>query len=107
MPKKEIATALAELADTCRCKADGKEGVWVPCGRKAPSWNPPRSKKGGRWLPFELLHDVMRFSLDNAITKLGDRLLLQDKGGPMGDPTSPGMTIGTCALMWNSDGCER
>ena len=41
----------------------------------------------------------MEFSLDNAITKLGDKLLWQVMGIPMGDPISPGMTIITCARM--------
>ena len=41
----------------------------------------------------------MEFSLDNAISKVGDQLLWQVMGIPMGDPISPGMTIITCARM--------
>ena len=41
----------------------------------------------------------MHFSLDNAIVKMGGVLLRQENGIPMGDPISPGMTIGTCARM--------
>lgn len=51
------------------------------------------------WLPFDVLNDIAEFSLHNAIVRLGDRLLHQAKGIPMGDPTSPAMTIGTCAWM--------
>ena len=51
------------------------------------------------WLPFDVLKDIAEFSLHNAIVMLGNRLLHQAKGIPMGDPISPGMTIGTCAWM--------
>ena len=44
----------------------------------------------------------MEFSLDNAVVQLDDGTLLrQTKGIPMGDPNSPGMTIGACGWMEN------
>ena len=44
--------------------------------------------------------DIMDFSLDFAFTEMPNgQLLRQTKGIPMGDPLSPGMTIGTCAWM--------
>lgn len=56
-------------------------------------------KHGDVWLPFDVLKDVAEFSLHNAIVRLGDRLLHQASGIPMGDPLSPGMTICTCSFM--------
>ena len=44
----------------------------------------------------------MEFALDNAIIKMPNGTLLrQVQGIPMGDPISPGMTIGTLAWMEN------
>ena len=44
--------------------------------------------------------DVMEFALDNTLIKDWDgNLWRQEQGIPMGDPHSPGMTIGTCAWM--------
>ena len=44
--------------------------------------------------------DVMEFALDNTIIRMpGGQLMRQTKGIPMGDPLSPGMTIGACAWM--------
>lgn len=52
------------------------------------------------WIPFSVMREVMMFALDNAIVKLGENQLRRQIGGiPMGDPISPGMTIGTCGWM--------
>ena len=53
------------------------------------------------WIPFQSLLDIAEFSLDHAIVKLGPTLFKQVSGIPMGDPLSPGMTIGTCCWMEN------
>ena len=46
------------------------------------------------------MNEIMEFSLDHAYVKMPDgRLLWQKLGIPMGDPISPGMTIGACAWM--------
>ena len=51
-------------------------------------------------IPFEDLIDIMEFALDNTILRdFEGQLWRQAKGIPMGDPHSPGMTIGTCAWM--------
>ena len=51
-------------------------------------------------MPFAVLLDIMEFALDNAIIKMPNGTLLrQIHGIPMGDPISPGMTIGTLAWM--------
>ena len=52
------------------------------------------------YIPFEELIDIMEFALDNTILRdFEGQLWRQAKGIPMGDPHSPGMTIGTCAWM--------
>ena len=44
--------------------------------------------------------DVMEFSLDSAMVRMPNGNILRQVGGiPMGDPLSPGMTIGACAWM--------
>ena len=51
-------------------------------------------------LPFQILLDLVDFSLDFAFVRMPNgSVLRQMKGIPMGDPLSPGMTIGTCAWM--------
>ena len=53
-------------------------------------------------MPFQVMLDVAEFSLDFAMVKMPDGTILrQVKGIPMGDPISPGMTIGTCGWMEN------
>lgn len=51
-------------------------------------------------LPFETIIEVMEFALENTFIKDNHNQLWQQiQGIPMGDPHSPGMTIGTCAWM--------
>ena len=51
-------------------------------------------------IPFEVMLDVMEFSLDTAMVRMPNGNILRQVGGiPMGDPLSPGMTIGACAWM--------
>ena len=64
--------------------------------KKSCGW---KLRKGDVWLPFDVLCDVADFSLHNAIVRLDGRLLHQSRGIPMGDPISPGMTIGACGWM--------
>ena len=60
-------------------------------------------KKGYTTINFEELIDIMDFVLDNTVVQDFDgKLRKQCKGIPMGDPHSPGMTIGTCAWMENA-----
>ena len=50
--------------------------------------------------PFIDLVNIMNFALDNTFIKdLEGNIWKQNKGIPMGDPHSPGMTIITCAWM--------
>ena len=104
MPKDSIRQALRETLDTIQsqCKYDG---VLVPTRSES---KPCRWRRQGddrhdpyrQLIPFPVLLDVMNFSLDFAFTRMPDgRLLHQRLGIPMGDPLSPGMTIGACAWM--------
>ena len=96
MPKPEIMLAARDIL-----QEHGKykrTGVWVPSvGAKNCRWNQLGHK--GKWLPFDVLLQVLEFSLENAIVKVKGVLKHQSKGIPMGDPLSPAMTIGTCAWM--------
>ena len=52
------------------------------------------------WLPWDIMLEVLEFAADNAYVRMPDGTILwQAEGIPMGDPLSPGMTIGTCAWM--------
>ena len=48
-------------------------------------------------LTFKQMLDVVQFSLDNAFFTLGDKIIQQTHGIPMGDPMSPAICIATCA----------
>ena len=74
-------------------------GVFVPKRGKAPvTWNTKR--KDYIKLSFDILYDVMLFALHNTLIKdQNNKLWKQVEGIPMGDPHSPGMTIGACAWM--------
>ena len=99
MPKKAIRMALREYAATIK-RSRGVEGVIVPKrSKKQPCQWKVRSMRGRVLLTFEVMLDVMEFALDNAVLALDGRLIRQAKGIPMGDPISPGMTIGACAWM--------
>ena len=101
MPREAIRFGLRDtLARLTRVL--GHTGVSVPrySATRPCEWK--RSAKSTRsiWLPFEVMLDVMEFALDNAIIKMPNgELRRQTCGIPMGDPISPGMTIGTCAWM--------
>ena len=103
MPKSAISTGLEHIINDLRCTKK-VEAVFVPTANSKPCrWY--TKAKGYKRIPFDVLLDVVKFALDNTIIK--DRkgnLLNQHQGIPMGDPHSPGMTIGACAWMemqWN------
>ena len=98
MPREAIRFALRSIAREFRIL--GHKGVCVP---KQSDTQPCRwmsRRRGMQLIPFEVMLDVMDFSLDFAIVKMPDgHLKRQIAGIPMGDPLSPGMAIGTCAWM--------
>ena len=62
----------------------------------------PNHKKTprGTWLPWDVMLDIMQLSLEHTYIIMHDKTIWrQIKGIPMGDPLSPGLTIGTCAWM--------
>ena len=81
---------------TKECKHDA---VFVPKSANKPCvWK--TKAKGFTKLSFETLLDVMEFALENTLIKdFEGQLWKQIKGIPMGDPHSPGMTIGACSWM--------
>ena len=84
-----------------KVKSDlGVKGVRVPrFSKKRPcSWS-TRDKKGEIWIDFETMLEVMDFVLENTIMTMNGKIYQQFRGIPMGDPISPGITIGTCAWM--------
>ena len=97
MDKDVIRLGLAHATTAIR-RQTGHEAVYLPARGRAPcQW---RARKGYVKLPFTVLHEVMNFALENTlIVGLDGQLMKQVKGIPMGDPHSPGMTIGACAWM--------
>ena len=99
MDKEIIRHAMRALTKEIT-NTTGHDAVMVP--RRATSLPVKWKSKDKRYikLPFELLHDVLNFALDNTLIKSHDgKLWKQMKGIPMGDPHSPGMCIGACAWM--------
>jgi len=101
MPKETIRFAMRNVLAKIQAET-GHSAVCVPrfSDTQPCSWSTKKSTT--QRIPFQVMLDVMEFSLDNAMVMMpGRRLLRQCKGIPMGDPISPGMTIGTCAWMEN------
>ena len=98
MPKPAIVLALTHILQELRI-SKGYSAVSVPTANsKVCRWDTKAT--GYKKIPFEVLIDVIKFALDNTIITNGSGdLFNQCKGIPMGDPHSPGMTIGTCAWM--------
>ena len=81
-------------------QAHGYDAITVPKRKTVACTFKPTKRKGDVRIPFEDLVDIMEFALDNTILcDFDGQLWRQAKGIPMGDPHSPGMTIGTCAWM--------
>ena len=102
MPKDIIRHALRKVSQDIT-NAHGFEGVSVPRHKKTEPCSWKKSEKRDRvWIPFDVMLEVMEFSLDNAFVRMPDGTLIKQMDGiPMGDPISPGMTIGACAWMEN------
>jgi hypothetical protein len=99
MPRETIRFALRSVVQKIRNK-HGYKGVWVPKRADTQPCKWTKYRYDSQFIPFEVMLDVMDFALDNAIVKMPDgQLWRQIEGIPMGDPLSPGMTIGACAWM--------
>ena len=88
MPKESIRFAMMK---TIKRLSDefGYNGVFVPkwSDTQPCSWR--SNRKSSQKIPFEVMLDVMNFSLDNAMTKMpGGQIMRQVAGVPMGDPIS-------------------
>ena len=96
MPKESIRFAMRAI----RARFPDKEGVYVP--RRSEHLPCTWATKQQKWqlIPFKTMLDVLDFCLDFTFIKMPDGTIKQQTEGiPMGDPLSPGMTIGTCAWM--------
>ena len=88
MDKETIRFALRSLLRTMETRY-GYDGVWVPkwadskpCGWRGRDFN-------GQKIPFQVMLDVMDFSLDFAMIRMPNgQILRQAAGIPMGDPLS-------------------
>jgi hypothetical protein len=99
MPKDAIRFGLRDLISKIK-KETGHTGVVVSNKDSHPCMWKTKRKIGIKHIPFEVMMDVMEFALDNTLIKdLDGNLWRQEVGIPMGDPHSPGMTIGACAWM--------
>ena len=99
MPKEAIRLGLREMLKKVEMEW-GFNSVIVPHKDSERCTWTTRKKYGVTKIPFETLMEVMEFALDNTfIQDLSGNLWRQIKGIPMGDPHSPGMTIGACAWM--------
>ena len=99
MPKDAIRLGLASELHKLEEK-HGYDAITIPKVKtRSCSFKPSAAKRVVR-IPFEDLLDIMDFALENTILRDFDgQLWRQAVGIPMGDPHSPGMTIGTCAWM--------
>ena len=99
MPKEVIKHALRDTLQKIT-QEYGYDAVMIPRKKSAKCTYAQVQYRGWKRLPFELLLDVMDFTLDNTLIKDFDGQLWRQKDGiPMGDPHSPGFCIGTCAWM--------
>ena len=99
MPKDAIKTAMRQTLREITTTT-GHDSISVPSKKSVPCTFKVTKKRGYTTITFEELIDIMDFALENTVVQDFDgKLRKQCKGIPMGDPHSPGMTIGTCAWM--------
>ena len=103
MPKPSIRFALRHILEELET-LHGYTGVMVPRrGTRPCVWMHEKTKEDTRYaqLSFQVMLDIMNFSPDFAFIEMPNgHILRQTKGIPMGDPLSPGMTVGTCTCAW-------
>ena len=89
----------AEMNSPAITAKTSKEAVNVPkSGRGPVHWGYSRDESRIT-LTFKQMIDIVKFSLDNAFFTLGQDIIQQVHGIPMGDPLSPAICIGTCAHL--------
>ena len=96
MPKELIRIAMRSVREKFR----QFDGVYVPKFSDSQCCMWKSNKKSMQMIPFKVMLDVLDFCLDYTLIKMHDgKMKMQIEGIPMGDPLSPGMTIGTCAWL--------
>ena len=90
MPKETIRFAMRDILTKLK-EESGYDGVCVPkfSDKQPCAWerNRRNARRTSQKIPFEVMLDVMEFSLDNAMVRMpGGQILKQAAGIPMGDP---------------------
>ena len=121
MPKDKILESMKEILKLVKADPDidalHEDGTYAEMNSPAivaktskEAINLPKFGKGpAHWgygdvdtritLTFKQMLDIVSFSLENAFFILGDKIIQQVHGIPMGDPMSPALCIGSCAYL--------
>ena len=107
MPRQDIVRAMQDILDQTVAQDRGakRKFILVPRNKhEKPQWGNAYTedvKATHMKLEYKDMIDVLRFSLTNAVCKLGTRIIRQTKGIPQGDSLSPAVCIGTLAWYEN------
>jgi len=91
-----ITAGMASPAITAKTS---KEAINLPKRGKGPVFWGYGNPETRTTITFKQLMDILEFSLNNAFFTHGDKIIQQKHGIPMGDPMSPAICIGTCAIL--------
>ena len=107
MPRQDIVKAMKDILEQTitQDRRSKRKFVLVPRNKQEkPQWGASYSedtKTTHMKIEYGDMMDVMRFSLTNAVCKLGTKIIRQTKGIPQGDSLSPAICIGTLAWYEN------
>ena len=107
MPRQDIVRAMQDILDqtVAQDRRAKRKFILVPRNKhEKPQWGNAYTedvKATHMKLEYKDMIDVLRFSLTNAVCKLGTRIIRQTKGIPQGDSLSPAVCIGTLAWCEN------
>lgn len=103
MPKECIRTAMAEVLEMVLAEKKQRgchsKTISVPHSkRQGCEWGMSRQARRSN-ISTKMMLECVDFVLENTFLKLGDKILKQVRGIPMGDPLSPAIAVATCAWM--------
>ena len=107
MPREDILKAMGDILLEVRStdRKEKRKFILVPRTKlEKPRWGTSyteEEKVTHMKIDFKVMQEVMDFSMDNAICKLGGTMIRQIKGIPQGDSLSPAICIGTLAWYEN------
>jgi len=105
LPKKECWMAFMDAVEICKRRK--KEGIMITRKvewRKEDGWGIGEKKKYIN-LSWEDILGYVKYELDNSWFKVGDKVLYQKHGIPMGAMISPALAVIYC--MWRENICKR